>query len=199
MFPPPRAILRSLPAAPSTTTLLRSASTSTGTSTTTTTHSNTAAAAAPTGQLSWDTFLQLRRLRRRYNLASSVVTSFAGTMAGMGYLANKEIDVTQTILGMDPLIMFGLATVGCGAAGWLVGPSLGGATFNLLQKRWVKQISVKEKEFLNHIKKNRVDPSFQSFSNPVPDYYGEKIGSVKQYRQWLKDQRAYNKKREAFL
>jgi import inner membrane translocase subunit TIM23 len=57
----------------------------------------------------------------------------------------------------------------------------------------------REKEFLQHIKKNRVDPSFQSFSNPVPDYYGEKIGSVKQYRQWLKDQRAYNKKREAPL
>jgi hypothetical protein len=55
----------------------------------------------------------------------------------------------------------------------------------------------KEKEFLAHIKKNRVDPSFQSLSNPVPDYYGEKIGSVQQYRQWLKDQRAYNKKREA--
>jgi hypothetical protein len=57
----------------------------------------------------------------------------------------------------------------------------------------------REREFLKHIQKNRVDPSFQSFSNPVPDYYGEKIGSVKQYRQWLKDQRAYNKKREAFL
>jgi len=33
----------------------------------------------------------------------------------------------------------------------------------------------------------------------VPDYYGEKIGSVKDYRQWLKDQRAYNKKRQSFL
>ena len=33
----------------------------------------------------------------------------------------------------------------------------------------------------------------------MPDYYGEKISSVKQYRQWLKDQWAYNKKREVFL
>lgn len=60
-------------------------------------------------------------------------------------------------------------------------------------------VEQKEKEFLAHIKKNRVDPSFQSLSNPVPDYYGEKIGSVTQYRQWLKDQRAYNRKRETFL
>lgn len=57
----------------------------------------------------------------------------------------------------------------------------------------------REKEFLTRIKKNRVDPSSQSMSNPVPDYYGEKIGSVQQYRQWLKDQRAYKLKREKFL
>lgn len=33
----------------------------------------------------------------------------------------------------------------------------------------------------------------------VPDFYGEKISSVKGYRQWLKDQRAYNKKRSTFV
>jgi import inner membrane translocase subunit TIM23 len=57
----------------------------------------------------------------------------------------------------------------------------------------------KEKEFFARIRRYRVDPSSQSFSNPVPDYYGEKIGSVQQYRQWLRDQRAYNKKRQNFL
>jgi import inner membrane translocase subunit TIM23 len=36
-------------------------------------------------------------------------------------------------------------------------------------------------------------------ANPVPDYYGEKIGSVAGYRQWLKDQRAFNKKRTTYL
>lgn len=29
----------------------------------------------------------------------------------------------------------------------------------------------------------------------VPDFYGEKIQSVSGYRQWLKDQRAFNKKK----
>lgn len=102
------------------------------------------ASSTPAGKqetLDWDSFLKLRRLRRRYNLASSIFTSFVGTSIGIGYLANKEIDVTQTILGMDPLIMFGLATVGCGAAGWLVGPSVGGAAFNIAKKRWISQIA----------------------------------------------------------
>lgn len=29
----------------------------------------------------------------------------------------------------------------------------------------------------------------------VPDFYGEKISSVAGYRQWLRDQKAFNKKR----
>lgn len=33
----------------------------------------------------------------------------------------------------------------------------------------------------------------------VPDYYGEKISSVAGYRQWMKDQRAFNKKRTSFV
>ncbi len=54
----------------------------------------------------------------------------------------------------------------------------------------------KETEFYKRIKSHRVDPSTNSFQNPVPDYYGEKIGSVTDYRHWLKDQRAYNRKRK---
>jgi import inner membrane translocase subunit TIM23 len=57
----------------------------------------------------------------------------------------------------------------------------------------------REKEFYDRIKRFRVDPSSNSIANPVPDYYGEKIGSVQGYRQWLKDQRAYNRKRRSFI
>lgn len=57
----------------------------------------------------------------------------------------------------------------------------------------------KEKEFYYRIRRYRVDPSNNSMNNPVPDYYGEKIGSVQGYRQWLKDQRAYNRKRRSFI
>lgn len=57
----------------------------------------------------------------------------------------------------------------------------------------------KEKEFFDRIRRFRVDPSANSIANPVPDYYGEKIGSVQGYRQWLKDQRAYNRKKRSFI
>jgi mitochondrial import inner membrane translocase subunit TIM23 len=53
--------------------------------------------------------------------------------------------------------------------------------------------------FYERIKKYRVDPSSSSYGNPVPDYYGEKIGSVADYRRWLKDQRAFNRKKSRSL
>lgn len=56
----------------------------------------------------------------------------------------------------------------------------------------------KEREFYDRIKRHRVDPTSSSIANPVPDYYGEKIGSVADYRRWLKDQRAFNLKRGAY-
>lgn len=64
---------------------------------------------------------------------------------------------------------------------------------------YVSSSSQKDRNFYERIKRHRVDPSSQSYSNPVPDYYGEKIGSVKEFRNWMKDQRAYNKKRQNFL
>jgi import inner membrane translocase subunit TIM23 len=55
-------------------------------------------------------------------------------------------------------------------------------------------MEIRDREFYAHIVKNRVDPSRQSVSNPVPDYYAEKVGSLKQYRQWLRDQSAFRRK-----
>ena len=58
----------------------------------------------------------------------------------------------------------------------------------------------KEKSLYSRIKRYRADPSASSPQNPLPDYYGEKIGSVKDYRRWLKDQRAFNlKKNKAII
>ena len=58
----------------------------------------------------------------------------------------------------------------------------------------------KEKSFYDRIKRYRADPAASSPQNPIPDYYGEKIASVKDYRRWLKDQRAFNlKKNKAII
>lgn len=60
--------------------------------------------------------------------------------------------------------------------------------WKLTHRAQLNLIEEKDKLFHQHIKRNRVDPSTQSTTNPVPDFYGEKIGSMKEYRQWLRDQ-----------
>jgi len=111
-------------------------------------------------------------------------------------LSTQDFDtVGAQMFGLDPFIVLGLGTFACGTVGWLLGPFFGNAIFNMYYRRLGPQIALKEREFYGRIKKFRVDPTSSSMQNPVPDYYGEKIGSVTDYRRWLKDQRAFNLKR----
>ncbi|KAK1595629.1 mitochondrial import protein Pam17-domain-containing protein [Colletotrichum navitas] len=163
------------------------------------TAAQTKPAAAPGDKLDWETFFQLRKSRRRWQLGFSVISGLGAFVGGAGILATGVADPLVTQVPLDPFITMGLMTMAFGTLGWLVGPSIGSFVFYTLNKRWKNQMTIKEKEFFARIKKNRVDPSVSSVGNPVPDFYGEKISSVKGYRQWLKDQRAFNKKRVSFV
>ncbi|KAK4237199.1 mitochondrial import protein Pam17-domain-containing protein [Achaetomium macrosporum] len=145
--------------------------------------------------LDWNTFFQLRKARRRWQFGFSVVGSFASGSAGALVLSSGMADSVVGQIPLDPLITLGLMTMGFAALGWLVGPSIGTAVFNALKSKYKGPMAVKESEFFARIKKHRVDPSASSVRNPVPDFYGEKISSVAGYRQWLRDQRAFNRKK----
>lgn len=155
-----------------------------------------ASAGAP---LDWNTFFSLRKARRRwqmgFSIASALVFGYGGTM----FLLTGIAEPIVTQIPLDPIVTMGLMTFACAGLGWLVGPSLGSFGFYMLNSKHKAQMAVKESQFFARIKKNRVDPSASSMGNPVPDYYGEKIQSVGGYRRWLKDQRAFNKKRTTFL
>ncbi|OJJ62300.1 hypothetical protein ASPSYDRAFT_143086 [Aspergillus sydowii CBS 593.65] len=158
------------------------------------------AAREEAAKLDWNSFFKLRASRRRYTLGSSIVSSAATTVTGLQVLSAQNLEnLGAQVMGLDPFVVLGLATAACGAAGWLVGPFLGNAIWGLVNRKYKTAVNVKEKEFFDRIRRYRVDPSSNSIANPVPDYYGEKIGSVQGYRQWLKDQRAYNRKRRNFI
>jgi len=147
--------------------------------------------------LTWNRFLALRKQRRRISLVASILCAGAGAAIGITVLSTSEFDVMQ--FGIDPTFVIGGAFIGSALVGWLAGPAFGNAAFNLRYRAIRGQIAKKEKEFYERIKKFRVDPTSSSMQNPVPDYYGEKIGSVTDYRRWLKDQRAFNLKRGKML
>ncbi|KAI4131077.1 MAG: hypothetical protein LQ338_001398 [Usnochroma carphineum] len=152
----------------------------------------------PTDTLTWNTYLSLRRSRRRYSLLASLLTSTSSTIAGLSLIqANMDAlgSALGSVFGLDPIFMLGIATVATGGVGWLLGPFVGEGLFRVVHRREWGRMAAKEKDFYNRIRKYRVDPSLASYSNPLPDYYGEKIGSVKDFRTWMRDQRAYNRKR----
>ena len=95
--------------------------------------------ATPAGQnppiLSWNEFLRLRRQRLFLGTIASIPCSIGGFVGGLVYFGSSDIDPTQTILGMDPFIMTGVFVLGCGALGWLLGPSIGRGVWQLFHMK----------------------------------------------------------------
>ncbi|KAN0133659.1 mitochondrial import protein Pam17 [Lactarius tabidus] len=144
--------------------------------------------------LPWSEYLAIRRGKRKWEIAVTVPCVLAGLAGGAAYFGSMELDATKPIMGIDPLLFFGGATLGCMGAGYLVGPVIGSALWRATHRRTMALIEARDREFHQHIVRNRVDPRAQSATNPVPDFYGEKIGSLHQYRQWLRDQARYKRK-----
>ncbi|KAK9356377.1 mitochondrial import protein Pam17 [Lipomyces doorenjongii] len=150
--------------------------------------------------LTWNEFLKYRTYRRGFQVASMGISGLVGLVVGWEYISSVNIDPTQMIFGFDPLLAMGAGLFVFTGFCALLGPLLGNFFFNLLALRSKRvPFRLKEDLFLQHVKKNRVDPSYQSFANPVPDYYGEKITSLHGYRRWLRNCAAYRKKRDEFL
>lgn len=64
------------------------------------------------------------------------------------------------------MITLGLITFGSAALGWLAGPAVGSQVFYALNRKYQKQMTVKETQFFARVKKNRVDPTNSSAGNP---------------------------------
>ncbi|GME81560.1 unnamed protein product [Ambrosiozyma monospora] len=151
-------------------------------------------------KMSWSEFLALRKKQRGVSLGSSILGSFLATGIAWGYVSQIEIDPTATIYGYDAFTIYIAGMMLSTGIGFVLGPALlGDPLFYLFNRSQVKPFRVKQKLFLQHISKMRVDASRQSMNNPVPDYYGEKIGSLNDYRQWLRDCNEYRRKASDFL
>jgi mitochondrial import inner membrane translocase subunit TIM23 len=153
-------------------------------------------------------FLELLLRLREWNQALTIPCVLAGLAGGAAYFGSMELDATKPIMvgeitsicvlasfispqGIDPLLFFGGATLGCMGmfkcssywfprspfsylgTGYLVGPIIGSTLWRVTHRRTMALIEARDREFHQHIVKNRVDPRAQSATNPVPDFYGE--------------------------
>lgn len=94
-------------------------------------------------KLDWNSFFKLRASRRRYSLASSILSSMACTVVGVQVLSAQDLEhMGAQVMGLDPFIVLGMATAACGAAGWLIGPFLGNAVWGLVNRRYRAAVAV---------------------------------------------------------
>ncbi|KAG6900669.1 hypothetical protein C0993_005902 [Termitomyces sp. T159_Od127] len=144
--------------------------------------------------LTWPDYLAIRGSKRKWQLAVTIPCASLGFLGGAAYFGSLETDPTRPIMGIDPFFFYGACTVACVGLGALIGPSIGAAAWRARHRAQLAAVDAMDREFYRRIAKNRVDASLQSPTHPVPDYYGEKIGSLHQYRQWLRDQGKYKRK-----
>lgn len=146
----------------------------------------------------WNAFFRLRKSRRRYSLASSWLSLVGVGFGAFYYLStHPEVgDELAKVVPVDPIFCLGGSLIASLLLGWLVGPFFGTSVWNFVHRSVRREFASKEKQFFQRIRQHRVNPTGANPNNPVPDYYGEKISSVSGYRQWLKDQRVFNRKRE---
>lgn len=116
--------------------------------------------------LDWNTFFKLRVRRRRFQLFFSLIGGVGAGGAGAILLGQGYAEPLVQQVPLDPFLTLGLMTFACAGLGWLIGPSIGGEIFYLINRRFKLQMRHKESEFLARVRKNRADPTNSSAGNP---------------------------------
>ncbi|KAF8921814.1 mitochondrial import protein Pam17 [Mucidula mucida] len=143
--------------------------------------------------LPWSEYLAMRKSRHRWQTVATVPGTLLGLFGGAAYFGSLDTDPTKPIMGIDPFMFYGASTALCMLVGFMVAPTAGGAAWRLAKSSHIERFDSRDAEFFKRVAKHRVDASLASMT-PPPDYYGEKIGSLHEYRLWLRDQGKYRRK-----
>ncbi|KAJ3180792.1 TIM23 complex component [Gaertneriomyces sp. JEL0708] len=129
-----------------------------------------------------------------------------GTLGGTGgfvggayyFAAVAEFDPTQQLFGdLSPMVVYPLGAVAVALAGTVGGILVGGLSWRAAKGRETLQaLDSRDREFFRRIQRHRpaeiaMAMPFPGGKSAMPDYYGEKINSVADYRDWLKKQRKF--------
>lgn len=150
--------------------------------------------------MSWNEFFLLRKRRNRLSTITSVASAVIAASVSFNYFANLVIDFNKRIMGVEVQWIYMGAIVVSGFFGWLVGPFFGTQIFRATIGARRQAFEQMDNIFLRHVARNRPDPSRNNVNyNPLSDFYGEKISSIRDYRHWLREGRLFMKKSEKFL
>ncbi|KAJ3023037.1 TIM23 complex component [Thoreauomyces humboldtii] len=149
--------------------------------------------------ISWHDYFALRKSRKNWERAGAVFGGTTGFVGGSYYFgAVAEFDPTRQLFGIsDPVVGYVLATLAVGAGCGVTGLVGAGQIWRLTAKKGTMAgLDARDREFFHRIQRYRPKEIAAAVPVPtgrgaMPDYYGEKINSVADYKEWLKKQRQF--------
>lgn len=150
----------------------------------------------PNAVLTWRGFFRKRWQRKsceRWFAASLGLVSFSASLYYVSFV--KEFDPTVMFFGiMDPSIAYMLMSFAGGALGACGGVFFGRLVWNRINYRLLHEMDIRDKIFDSHLAVHRAPSTAHSVDMPIPDFYGEKIKSLRGYRSWIRKHRKHMKK-----
>jgi import inner membrane translocase subunit TIM23 len=137
---------------------------------------------------SWNQWFSFRRrLKIVQRLCGIPMIGVVSLPINYCILNSPWIDPSKLLFGMDPIVFAGLSIVTTGTIGYFVGCSLPLVYLKHFNHSLFMQHEARKGDFFQRICKLRANVS----SDPSKllssvDFYGEGIGSVAQYRNWLR-------------
>eukprot|EP00731_Ephydatia_muelleri_P030710 Em0022g224a len=144
-------------------------------------------------------FQQYRKLKQTLKVKARL----AGIPAGLlGMTTSSAVNISlnprmfemtpeeiKPILGMDPILFAVLCGMGSGVVGYMVGANLFLKLWALIYRKDQQKLKERDDDFLRRLQKHR----FSEFNKYDDDYYGEKVVTPSDYRQWVRQQQKKRK------
>lgn len=135
-----------------------------------------------------DFFVSRRRLRWMQRVFGGVPASLAFLTTESTALTLPIFNPTAPIFGMDPMMVIGATTLTGMAVSFLVG----GFTFRFWHRWWWPSWYVRfeemESDFARRVSRFRANVPPNPTQLTGTDFYGESVGSVRDYRRWIRQQ-----------
>ena len=121
--------------------------------------------------MSWEEFFKKRARLATMKRWGGVPSIMAFIMTEGALLSLPIFDPTQTIMGVDPLVMIGLTTVGGTLASYLGGGALTGMLWRRFRPGIAQVMDAKQKDFYARIVRHRAnvapDPTKVNFHSTI--------------------------------
>lgn len=140
-------------------------------------------------EMPWSTFFALRQ-RLRWGRRLAGVPGVAAFFFGEGAVLSMPVfDPTQTVLGMDPLLAVGIASLVGAGASYLGAQALYSFLWKAFNRSRADAFEQRRADFCRRIVRHRANvPPSPTELNLSLDFYGDRIRSVADYRSWLRKQ-----------